>query len=268
MASRPGAARSRAVRAVLVSAVLVLTSLAFVPGDTRATTYPPLPLGDDGRFLSPLSAPSLAPATSGEVTVDVRNPLSTLISGVNVALALYAFNAYPGNATGPLPAGSPEFTTAQGSDLSVQFTIPSIAPGGSASESAGVSAPGGAPSGAYAVRTSVGFSSNGSAYLLESRGFFSAAVWANATTGPGGTSVLNLTRLGVSGIVPETAVMVTSSSTPYVLYGILALAILVAGVAAFLAYRGGPGSRSGTRTPPDPHSAPSALGKSRTNDGD
>ena len=129
-------------------------------------------------------------------------------------------------------------------------------------------APPGTPAGTFDLRCSVSFTEAGNAYLLESRGYFSNSAWASATEGPNGTSTLNVSRLGVSGIVPESAALVRPSPVAPWLYGILGASFVLAGVGGYLAWRRGPGSRSRKRAPPDPQRAASALGKSRTSEGD
>jgi hypothetical protein len=190
------------------------------------------------------------------------------VDAVAATLGFYAFNAYPGNATGGLPPNLPSLSVGGQVGTTASLSAGDLASGGSVSFSVGVTAPSDCPSGTFALRTSVDFTLNGTPYRLESRGYFSDAVWASATSGPNGTSTLNLSVLGVSGIVPETGVLVRSNPYPPVLYVVLASAFVLAGAGGFYAWRRGPGSRSGARTPELPSQALSAFGKRRTSDGD
>ncbi len=257
--------RSLALRS-LVAAVLVLGAVGALPAGTRGSGYPPLPASDFGAFLEGLAAPTLAPGTSGEVTFTLHDPLPVALSSIVVNVAVYAFNAYPGNATGPVPGASVALAGAGPSG--VNRTLAALAPGASASLGVGVAASSAAPQGTYAVRTAVAFTANGTGYRLESRGYFAASAWAAATSGPNGTTQLNVSRLGVSGVVPETAVLVRANPFPIVLWVLVGVGGAVAAAGAYFAARERAGSTSGTRPARELRSAPRAFGKSRTSDGD
>jgi hypothetical protein len=269
---RPRHERASKAWFLFVSVALLVTSgMTLSAPIARASGYPLLPLGDDAHFLEDLSAPTLSPGSSGTITFEVFDPLTTPLSSASVSLGLYAFNAYPGNATGPVPSdGTPLLSTPGTSATSVTLLVPSLDPGTSEPFQVTFSAPSGALQGTYAVRTSMTFSANATIYRLESRGFFSTAQWEAATTSANGSSTLDLAVLGVSGVVPETSVLVLAQGTnlSYVLYPILAIAIGLAALGGYLSVRGGPGSRSGARASRDPQSAPRAFGNKRTNEGD
>ncbi|MFI5418619.1 MAG: hypothetical protein ACHQ2Y_06970 [Candidatus Lutacidiplasmatales archaeon] len=260
-----------------VASALLVSLLAAIPsGEARAGGLAPtLPLADDGRFLSNLSVPGISPGAATTLSFTLSDPLSSPLTDVNLTFALYAINGYPGNATGPLPTGSNAvlLEALGGSGSSVTLPIGTIGVGGSITSpsavSVTVSAPPSASEGTYAIRSSLSFvGPNGSSYELRSRGYFSSALWDNATRGPNGTSTLNLSRLGVSGVLPETAVLVRSNPLSLPLYALLGAGVALAIVGAFYAARPGSRSSSGASDPPDDQRAPSALGKRRTSDGD
>ena len=231
----------------VVAAVLVLVG---VPGPVRAAPYPPLPIEDGRELVGNLSAPSLAAGESGNLGFSVENPLASPIDVVRLTLQVYAFNAFPGNATSTVPvAGAPVLTVPGASGASVNVSVPNLDPGSVFRGSVGVVTASSTPAGTFAVRTALSFdlATNGSAYRLESRGWFTAANWTAATELPNGSATLNLSRLGVSGVTPETAVLVTNSDWGWVLGSLLAAAIVLAGVAAWIYFRRGPGSTSGAR---------------------
>lgn len=233
---------------VPVVAVLLLVLLAAPRAN--AAGYPPLPIGLDRGFLKNLSAPDLAPGGTGTVAYTVGDPLTGSIAEVELTLDLYAFNAFPGNATSTVPvSGAPVLTTPGSSGSWANLSIGILGPGQSAGGSVEVATSASTPAGAFAVRTALSFvlTSNGTAYRLESRGWFTATTWNDATSGPNGSATLNLSVLGVSGVTPETAVYVSSSSWDWALGAILAAALVLVGAAAFVYFRRGPGSRSGTR---------------------
>ena len=239
----------RAYPTVVVLAAFLLSAL--VPGTLAAPVaagVPPLPSAVYTAFLTELAVPVAAPGSTVTLQGLLSNPLSDPINAVNLTFQLYEFNGYPGNGTGPLPsAGNPTFVSPHASGSVEWFDEVALAPGASVSVAATIAVPSGAAAGDYAVRTGLEFASNGTTYLLESRGYFSYAEWTNATTLPGGGSTLNVSRLGVSGILPETAISVQSSPFPIVLAALLGGALVLAGAGAYYAVRRGPGSRSGAR---------------------
>ena len=240
----------RRTRGYLLAPLVVVLLVGLVAPVAGASSYPPLPVALDRDFLGNLSAPSLAPGNSGSLRFTVSDPLPGPISAVRLTLEVYAFNAFPGNATSTVPlAGAPVLTTATSSGAGANVSIGSLDPGRTYAGSVGVTTASSTPDGAFAVRTALAFTlaSNGTAYRLESRGWFSAATWAAATTGPNGSTTLNLSVLGVSGVTPETAIFVASSSWNWALGGLVAAGLVLVGAGAFVYFRRGPGSRSGTR---------------------
>ncbi len=269
MAVRPRPASRRTTSAAGLAGVVAGLVLLAIGSPGTAAAVPPLPASEYTHFLSNLSVPVTAPGSTVVLSGTLTNALSVNVSSVSLTFEFYAFNAFPGNATGPLPAsGAPAFATGSGSASTTSLTFAGLTPNETVPVSASVEVPSGAADGDYVVRAGLEFGVNGTAYLLESRGYFSYATWTNATATGGGNSTINLTRLGVSGILPETALLVRSNPYPWVLYGLLAGAVILAAVGGFYAVRRGPGSRSGARGPPEPASAPSAFGKRRSKDGD
>lgn len=231
-------------------ALAVLLVVAPVPG-ARATPYPPLPIALDRQFLGNLSAPDLAPGASGTLRFALSNPLSVGLDAVVLALEIYAFNGFPGNASATVPvAGAPILVTPSSSGEAANVSVGALGTGGLYRGSVGVATSASTPDGAFAVRAALSFdlASNGTAYRLESRGWFNASTWAAATELPNGSATLNLSVLGVSGVLPETAVFVANTSTwEWLLGGLLAGAFVLVGLGAYVYFRRGPGSRSGSR---------------------
>jgi hypothetical protein len=256
----------RALVTVALASLFVVAGLAPV---ARASSYPTLPLADDRGFLGNLSAPSLAPGGSGAVSFSVGDPLSVALTSAVLTLQVYAFNGFPGNATATVSvAGAPVLSNATSSGGSVSVSLGSLSGTNSYRGSVGVATSASTPSGAFAIRSALVFVANGTDYRLESRGWFSSTVWAAATELPNGSATLNLTVLGVSGVLPETAVEIQESAYPWILGGVLVAAAVLVGVGAWVYFRRGPESSSGMRSAEDDHQAPSAFGKSRTKDGD
>ena len=246
----PERRRSAAIVTVLVS-VIVLGALAL-PAPARAGPYPPLPIGDGAILMGNLSAPTLEPGGSGTLSFTVVDPLAYALSDAVVTLGVYAFNAFPGNATSTVSVGgAPLLSNATAASAQVELAVGSLAPGAKFSGSVGIATSASTPNGAFAVRTALNFTANGTAYRLASRGWFTAQQWAAATELPNGSVTLNLSALGVSGVLPETAIVVASSVFPWVLGGLAAAGVVLVGLGAWVYFRRESSSRSGTRSAAD-----------------
>ncbi|MCI4330662.1 MAG: hypothetical protein L3K19_02300 [Thermoplasmata archaeon] len=264
--------RRRRLAIVLVLTALVISAPGAGPGVGVATgSAPALPVGVGNHFIEQLEAPVLASGGSGSITFVFADPMKITLGDSVVTLSVYDFNAYPGNATQGVPGqGGVQLLNGSG-DWGPSATVPihgPIPPNGTQSISIEVQAPGNSPAGTFGIRVQAQVVANGTVYLLQSRGYFSASVWASATTGPNGSSTLNLTRLGVSGVLPETAVLVEPASIALPLYGILGASVALAAVGAYFVWRRGPGSSSASRGGPGASNAERALGKRRTREGD
>ncbi len=230
---------------VLAAALAALAFAVPLPGAT-ATSYPPS--SAPGRsFLSNLSAPSVTPGESGSVGFELTNPLNgTSIGPTVVTFAVYAFNGFPGDAVSAVPvANAPTLANSTSSGPVVNVTVGPLAPHASYHGEVALATSPDTPTGAFAIRTAVAYLLNGTAYRFESRGWFSASLWANATRTPNGSATVNLSMLNVSGIVPETAVLVRASTWPVVLGSLLAVGFALVGVGAFVYFRRGASSSSG-----------------------
>jgi len=238
----------RATRVVLAIAVALAALTAAVP-PSEAAPFPALPLAYDGTFLSNLTAPDLAPGNTGSLTFHVADPASFApMTAVTLALQVYAFNAFPGNATSSIAsAGTPVLVTPTTSGTSANLSLPPLSPGAQEFGFVGVATSSNTPAGDFAVRTALSFVANGTSYRLESRGWFTQSLWAAATELPNGSTTLNLTILGVSGVAAATAILVSSSGWDWALALILAASLVLIGAGAFVYFRRGPKSSSGAR---------------------
>jgi hypothetical protein len=263
-----GRARSgrTALLLALISSLLLTVS---IPAPAGGAGPPLLPLSLDRWFVSNLSGAEVAPGGGGTIGYTVGNPfLDEPISSVVLTLEVYAFNAFPGNATSIVPvASAPVLATPTESGLSVNLTMGMVPANSTVSGTVSVVTSATTASGTYAVRTALHFVAGGAAYVLESRGWFTSAQWAAATTGPGGTVTLNVSALGVSGVSPETSVLVTASNLSTAIWAVFVAGIAVVALAAWLYFRPSKSS-SGKRNDPEETQAPRAFGKSRTRDGD
>lgn len=264
----------RRPRISFIGLLLVGLSVGAAWPPTAGAAAPPvLPVGTSDGLLSGLAAPALAPGGSGSISFVLTDTLAGPITSISLTFELYAFAAYPGGTTSGLPAGgSPEFSGMGANGSAVVVPIARLAASGSfgapGNLSLPFSVPASAPSGTFAIRAELTFQQGAQSFRLASRGYFSSAVWANGTELANGTPTVNASRLGVSGVLPETAILIRSNGTPTVLYGVLGASLALAAAGGYVSYRRGPGSRSRKWTPGDPTSAPKAFGKSRIKDGD
>ena len=262
-------AAGRAVALALV--VVVLSGSVGVP--VPASGYPVLPIAESDGWLANLSAPDLDPGASGPLHLTLRDRLAVPIESVALRLEVYEYAGIGENASSVgASATSPTFDGPGASGSVEAIDLQTLAPGAAlqvpGDRSVLVHVPSGTPSGTFAIRTSLRFLVGSTAYLLESRGFFGASEWANATILVNGTPVLNVSRLGTSGVLPETSVYVNGPSIAPTLYVLLGLSFGLAALGGYLAWRRGPGSSSGARGTEAARSAPSTFGKSRTSEGD
>jgi len=215
---------------------------------------------------------SLPPTTAGgrtALTFVLQNPLSIPVTHVTFTAEIYAFNAFPGNATSPQPPpNAPLIGNGSTTGSSASQSWAAWPAGSRWSGSFPVTSSAATPVGTYAIRTRLILVDNGSTDRLESRGWFSAALWASATETSNGTATLNLSRLGVEGVLPETAAQIVGPGLNGLLVGLVVAAFVLAGVGAFLYFRRGPGSRSGMEAGSAANHAPRAFGTKRRRDGD
>lgn len=263
--------RSPGIAVAAALFVLAAAVLGVAPGG--AATAPPLaPLAFDRELLSNLTAPDVEPGGSTSVSFRLYDPAGFgSLSGVVLSLGVYALNGYPGDAVGPVPlANPPVLENASASGESVNVTLATLPTNTSYSGSVAVVTSATTPAGTYAIRTSLAFVENKTGYVFRSRGWFTLAAWENATEETNGTATVNASRLGVSGILPETAVLVAPSGWPVALGALLAVGFVLVGLGAWLYFRRGPKSSSGVGSPAGPGAtnAPRALGNSRNSPGD
>lgn len=258
--------RGRPLWTVSLGLALLAIVCLLTVGPPADGTYPVLSDGVWSTFLGNLNGPTLTPGGSGTVSFRVGNPLPAPLSGVTVHLEVYAFNPTDGGAVQtPPPVASPELGSGGTSANATQGLVPTK---GTWSDSVPVAVPMSGSAGDFAVRFSVSFTVNGTGYLLESRGFFSTSEWGNATRYANGTPTINASRLGVSGVVPETSILVRTPSPAVALYVVLGVGLGLAALGAYWWARSDANSRSGARRSSPSQRALTALGSSRRRDGD
>lgn len=265
-----GPARRSRPRAL--GALLTALALLLVAGRTAGAAPPALPAQDGRALLGGLGAAPTGPGGTSPLAFELTNPFGVPLFDVNLTFGVYGFNPFPGTGPAPLPAAAPTLSGPAGGGRNLTIPVGTLGARLSGwSTPVFLVVPASAPAGTYAVRDLLSFEMNGTAYRFASVGNFAPSVWNSATVLPNGTPTLNLSRLGVSGVLPETAILVRSTTgLDLALDGLLAAAVGFGLVALYVASRRrSGGSRSGARAPPAPENqAPSAFGTSRTREGD
>lgn len=263
-------AHRRAPRILTAIALAVALALcAFAPvGEARAAPYPPLPVFEGNHLLGNLSGPTLAAGSSGSLGLTVQDLLPNPMSAISLTLDIYAMAGGAGPA-GPVQGSIlPLLSAANGpSGSNITFPVVSLSPGGVAALTVSVSTSSSMGAASFFLRTTLAFVANHTAYLLESRGWFSSGTWQNATELPNGTATLNLSRLGVSGVTPETSIIVQTTALVWAVAALVAGALVLVGIGAFYYFRR-TRSRAGAKRSPGASQAPSAFGNRRSSDGD
>jgi hypothetical protein len=259
------AERRGSAAAVLPALALTALLLLSPPASPARAAAPTLPIETGRGFLVQLALAPVAPGGSTNLQFTLDNPLASTLTGVTLEFGFYAFDPSPGGHSEAVPAEGPTLSSGTAATERIRLSVGTLL-GRSSGWSAPVtvSVPGSAPLGTYALSDDLNFTTNGTSYRLASIGNFPTSLWDNATLTANGTPTLNLTRLGVSGILPETALLVQSSTAIDVaLYGLGGAAVVFAIAGGYVAMRRrGPSSRSGASSAPEESHAASALGKS------
>jgi len=99
--------RTRRAAVLLVLAICLGLGVSGLPV-AGAASYPTIPLGLDRWFVSNLTGAELAPGGGGSISFTIGNPLTGVaISSTLLTLQVYAFNAFPGNATSTVEVSAP-----------------------------------------------------------------------------------------------------------------------------------------------------------------
>lgn len=226
----------RAIPVLAFALGILLTSTPVV----SAASMPPAPApsnASEGTLA--LTSPAVAPGGSGTLTLNLSNPFSKEISTLTWSLDLYFWTAMDNSsagAIGPSDGWAPHLAVGGNSPSArISASAASLSPGTTRSVDVEVSVPSGCPAGSYFLRSAMNVTlSNGTMYVFQSRGFFSNSLWQEATVASGNRSTLNLTMLNVSGISPETSIIVSSGGVALWIWGILGMALILGGIGGYL----------------------------------
>jgi len=211
------------------------------------------------------TTPQLAPGGSGPFTLEISNRYAEPLENVVVGMEIYmradiegsesidavANDARPRVEEGcwtRLPDGEPECDAAPGAQRAT-FSPGTLAPGESVRFSTdihsteerswlrctllGSRCDTGTAEGTYFVRFTLAFDHNVTTYSMLSRGHWSMAEWEAATTDvpDGSPGNINLTALGVDGVIPDSSFGVKEPIPQWPLYVLIGLTVMFAGLA-------------------------------------
>ncbi|MFO8109711.1 MAG: hypothetical protein R6U17_04195 [Thermoplasmata archaeon] len=193
---------------VKILLVLLLFGLLFTAATGSTVTEVSDP-ADVNMILPDISTPTIRPGNDGTLSYVVSNPYEQEMSSVRLTIEQYAFSTLdyekPINEIGSPPV----FVSSQ--DIYVSFTTPALAPGEERTIQHRLEAVKNTPEGVYFLRFQLLFEYNGEEVIMRSRGYFTDDEWDYAQRRPGTADEpyyvhsLNITHLGVNGVIHDSS---------------------------------------------------------------
>ena len=156
--------------------------------------------------LADFRTPQIVPGASGVYQFAVRNRYNGTIENASLSVEIYRWATLEDSRDIDRISDAPFITN--GSQQGYTAPVFSLGSNQTAMIRLTISTSKQTPEGTYFVRQMLGFSYNGSALLMKSRGYFTGKDWDNATTNVNDTRAeggINLTMLGVDGILPDSS---------------------------------------------------------------
>jgi len=190
----------RHARFALALVLFALLSLPLCEGAENVSAPNKIP------DLSSFKTPQIVPGSSGSYQFTVRNRYNGTLENASLTIEIYKWATLEEAKDITGISNPPEIPqgTAQG------YTAPffSLRPNETISIGITISTSKDTPQGTYFVRQMIQFAYNGMHLLMKSRGYFTNRLWENATTNVNGSQSvggINLTMLGVDGILPDSS---------------------------------------------------------------
>jgi len=184
------------------AAAFLLVLLLALPVSAEENLSAPNKIPD----LSDFKAPQIVPGSSGGYQFSVRNRYNGTLENASLTIEVYKWATLEDAKDIGKVSDPPEISEGarQG------YTAPpfSLGPNQTTTEKITISTSKSTPQGTYFVRQMMQFDYNGTHLLMKSRGYFSNKEWDNATTNVNGSRAvggINLTLLGVDGILPDSS---------------------------------------------------------------
>jgi hypothetical protein len=184
------------------AAAILLILLTAMPVAAQENLSAPNKIPD----LSDFHTPQIVPGGSGSYGFSVRNRYNGTIQNASLTIEIYKWATLEDAKNIEKISDPPEIS--EGSRQSYTAPVFSLGPNQTASFKISILTAKQTPQGTYFVKQMMQFSYNGSHLLMKSRGYFSNKEWDNATTNVNGSRAvggINLTLLGVDGILPDSS---------------------------------------------------------------
>ena len=218
------------VPATAFAAVLLLLLPAAISAEEDLSAPNKIP------DLSDFHTPQIVPGASGSYGFSVRNRYNGTIEDASLTIEIYKWATLEDAKDVGKISDPPRISG--GSRQS--YTAPpfSLGPNQTASFKISIDTGKQTPQGTYFVKQMINFTYNGSSLIMKSRGYFSNREWDNATTDVNGSRAvggINLTMLGVDGILPDSSFSVKEPIPLWPLALLIGLTVLF-GVLALVFY--------------------------------
>lgn len=156
--------------------------------------------------LSNFRTPQIVPGESGSYEFTVRNRYNGTLLNASLTIEIYKWATLEEAKDIDKISNPPEIVEG----LRQGYTAPTfhLAPNATFRIKITISTSKSTPQGTYFVRQMMQFDYNGTHLLMKSRGYFTGKEWDGATTNVNGSRVvggINLTMLGVDGILPDSS---------------------------------------------------------------
>ena len=182
--------------------------------------------------LSDFHTPQIVPGASGSYGFAVRNRYNGTLENASLTIEIYKWATLEEARDIGKISDPPKIS--QGSRQSYTAPVFSLGPNQTASFKISIDTGKQTPQGTYFVKQMMDFSYNGSRLLMKSRGYFTSKEWDNATTNVNGTRAvggINLTMLGVDGILPDSSFSVKEPIPLWPLALLIGLTVLFGALA-------------------------------------
>ncbi len=197
--------------------IFALFSLFFLPGQTTAQVSHPSKIPDLNKFR----CPQIEPGKSAVYGFNVTNRYNSSIENVTITVELYKVANEKSAIAVSSISDAPDIQGGEGYIATYQLGI--FAPGENKTVDCRINTVSATPQGVYFVRHMISFDYLGGHYIMKSPGHFTRAQWAKATEG----GSINITYLGVDGILPDSSFGIKSPTPMWPLYTMFGIAIIL-----------------------------------------
>jgi len=182
--------------------------------------------------LADFHTPQIVPGSSGSYGFSVRNRYNGTLENASLTIEIYKWATLEEAKDIGKISDPPRISEG----VRQSYTAPpfSLGPNQTASFQISIETSKQTPQGTYFVKQMMVFTYNGSNLLMKSRGHFSNREWENATTDVNGSRAvggINLTLLGVDGILPDSSFSVKEPIPLWPLALLIGLTVLFGALA-------------------------------------